>query len=138
MPSTVTDRPQALNEQNQDITEPVSTPVVDSDKSKDQGSPAELPGPSEGHAAPVAQQLAENPACSAAHPGPSKLASLLETVRPLPKAGDRKRKAVRKRESKSRIYTDTPEYNEKESLNLEKLRKRSTKKSKTAKKKHFL
>lgn len=60
----------------------------------------------------------------------------LEDIKPLPKA-NREVKKKRKRESKSKIYTATPEIEEIRSKNEEKLRKNNLKSSKATKRKVF-
>lgn len=69
---------------------------------------------------------------------PSAKRPLLEEIRPLPKIDScERKKKTRKVESKSRIYTDTPELNLKQDLEKEKERKKNVTKKKSVVKKVF-
>ncbi|CAG9821850.1 unnamed protein product [Phaedon cochleariae] len=72
-------------------------------------------------------------------PGPSTLKkSLLEEIRPFPKIDSCERpRKTRRVESKSRIYTDTPELNLKQNLEKDKERKENVSKKKAVVKKVF-
>lgn len=89
-------------------------------------------------------ELEQTNACSSStlidfdNPKPSTSKTLLETIRPFPKAQRQVKTVKRKRESKSKIYTDTPELLMiKQSMEKEKENKKKVKANKTVKRKVF-
>lgn len=118
LPSTVTDKP-LLDERN--------SSVVETQENRE----PELARP----AIPLQEGLVEEqPRTCSPSPGPSgcKLPRP-EDIRPYPKADRENKKNTNRKKAKSTIYTNTPEFETRKSLELEKTRKKDVKKSKTVK-----
>lgn len=123
MPSEVTDQPLTENKENVGA-------IGASQRELEPGINSPMPSTSN-----YAQETNNKTPPPATPPVPSTSTSVLCQIRPYPKVQFEEKKKTKKRKAQSTIYTDTPEYEKRQSLEAERKRKLSLKVTKASMKK---